>query len=68
MVQTQVAEVAGDGSTDAGLSGLSDRGVGDAALFLGEPVATAGDRDWREERLVGLGTRVILGEDLRKPA
>lgn len=45
MVQTHVAEVAGDGSTGAGLSGLSDRGVGDEVLFLGEPVATAGDLD-----------------------
>lgn len=68
MVQTHVAEVAGDGSTEAGLRGLSDRGVGDEVLFLGELVATAGDLDWREERLVGFGIRVILGDDLRKPA
>lgn len=45
MVQTQVAEAAGDGSTGGGLNGLSDRGVGDAVLFLGEPepMPTAGD-------------------------
>lgn len=68
MVQTQVAEVAGDGSAGAGRSGLSDRGIGDAVLFLDEPAATAGDLDWREERLVGFGIRVTLGEDLRNPA
>lgn len=68
IVQTQVAEVVGDGSTGAGRKGLSDRGTGDAVLFLGEPEPTAGDLDLTEERFEGLGIRVTLGEDLRKPA
>lgn len=68
MVQTHVAEVAGEGSTGAGLKGLSDRGAGEAVLFLGEAVPTAGDLGWMGARLVGFGIRVILGEDLRKPA
>lgn len=68
IVQTQVAEVFGDGSTGAGRKGLSDRGTGDAVLFLGEPEPTAGDLDWTEERFEGLGISVTLGEDLRKPA
>lgn len=45
IVQTQVAALAGDGSTGAGRNGLSDRGPGDAVLFLGEPVPTAGGLD-----------------------
>lgn len=68
MVHTHVAEVAGDGSTGAGLKGLSDRGTGELLLSLGEPVPAAGDLDWNEERLVGLGIKVTLAEDLRKPA
>lgn len=68
MVHTHVAELAGDGSTGAGRRGLSDRGTGELLLSLGEPVPAAGDLDWREERLVGLGIKVILAEDLRKPA
>lgn len=67
IVQTQVAEVFG-GSAGAGRKGLSDRGTGEAVLFLGEPVAPAGDLDWTEERFEGLGIKVTLGEDLRKPA
>lgn len=68
MVHTHVAELAGDGSTGAGLRGLSDRGTGEEVLSLGEPVPAAGDLDCNEERLVGLGIKVILAEDLRKPA
>lgn len=45
IVQTQVAELAGEGSTGAGRKGLSDLGTGEAVLCLGEPVPTAGDRD-----------------------
>lgn len=44
IVQTQVAEVFG-GSGGAGRKGLSDRGIGEAVLVLGEPEATAGDLD-----------------------
>lgn len=68
MVQTHVAELAGDGSTGAGLRGLSDRGTGEELLSLGEPVPVAGDLDCNEDRFVGLGIKVTLAEDLRKPA
>lgn len=68
IVQTHVAALAGVGSAGAGLKGLSDRGVGDALLFLGEPVPMAGDLDWNEERFVGFGIKVTLGEDFKKPA
>lgn len=68
IVQTQVADVVGDGSTDAGREGVLDCGMGDAKLFLGEPEPTAGDLDWSEARFEGLGIKVTLGEDLRKPA
>lgn len=68
MVQTQVAALAGDGSAGASLRGLSDRGVGDAVLFLGEPVASAGDLDWKDARLIGFGISVTFAEDFRKPA
>lgn len=68
MVQTHVAELAGEGSTAAGLRGLSDRGTGEELLSLGEPVPVAGDLDCKEERFVGLGIKVTLAEDLRKPA
>lgn len=68
MVQTHVAELAGGGSAGAGLRGLSDRGTGELLLSLGDPVPAAGDLDWSEERLVGLGITVTLAEDLRKPA
>lgn len=68
MVQTHVAALAGDESRAAD-RGLSDRGPGEAVLFLGEPVVpSAGDLDWNEERLVGFGIKVTLGDDLRKPA
>lgn len=67
-MQTQVAEFAGDGSTGAGRSGLSDRGSGDAVLFRGELVPTAVDLDWSDDRLEGFGIKVTFGEDLRKPA
>lgn len=68
MVHTHVAELAGDGSTGADLRGLSDRGTGELLLSLGEPVPAAGVLGWTDERLVGLGIKVILAEDLRKPA
>jgi hypothetical protein len=68
MVHTHVAELAGDGSTGAGLRGLSDRGTGEELLSLGEPVPAAGDLDCNEERFVGFGIKVTLAEDLRKPA
>lgn len=45
IVQTHVAEDAGDGSTGAGRRGLSVRGTGDAVLFRGAPLPTAGDLD-----------------------
>lgn len=71
MVHTHVAVLAGDGSTGAGRNGLDIRGAGDELfVILGEPfpASVAGDLDWSEERLFGLGMTVTLGEDLRKPA
>lgn len=44
IVQTQVAEVFG-GSAGAGRKGLSDRGIGEALLFLEELEPIAGDLD-----------------------
>ena len=71
IVQTHVAALASEEvSTGTGRKGLSVRGTGDELLFRGGPVPVpvAGDLDWSEERLFGLGTSVTLAEDLRKPA
>jgi hypothetical protein len=65
MVQTQVAVLAGAGSTGGALLGLSVRVAGEEVPL---PGASPGDRGWSDERFVALGIRVILAEDLRKPA
>lgn len=65
MVQTQVAVLAGGGSTGGILMGLSVRVAGEGVPL---PGATPGDRVCREERLVALGISVILADDLRNPA
>lgn len=59
MLQTHVAELGGGVSTGGTRKGLS-------TLCAGEAVPL---RDgWSDARLLVLGTKVILGEDLRKPA
>lgn len=59
-----VAAVVGGGG-GAGRSGLPRRGGVDVGLKVGEGAAP---RKERLGRLFGLGYRVILGEDFRKPA
>lgn len=59
MVQTHVAELGGGVSTGGVRKGLSTRCAGEAFPLR------AG---WNDARLLALGTKVILGEDLRKPA
>lgn len=59
MVHTHVAELVGGVSTGGARKGLCTRCAGEAFPL----------RDsWSDPRLLALGTKVILGEDLRKPA
>lgn len=72
IVQTQVAEVVGVGSTGGARYWLS-LGCDEFRFVVPFPVRdgnelSAGDRGWREARLATLGTSVIFADDLRKPA
>ncbi len=68
IVQTQVAVLAGLGSTGGGLKGPSDRCEGEAVPFLDDSCARPGDLDWMDDRFDGFGKSVILADDLRNPA
>lgn len=69
MVQTQVAEVVGAGlAVNAERYLGSEPGTGEAALLLDGLDAAALVRDTRDTRFGAFGIRVILGDDLRKPA
>jgi len=68
IVQTQVAVLAGVGSMDAALSGLPERGRGDAAPVREGLGTRAGERDCREARFVTFGIKVIFADDFRNPA
>jgi hypothetical protein len=57
----------GKGSELGRWKGLSAR-AGDAVALLEGPLRLDTPRVCIDDRLVGLGTRVILAEDLRKPA
>lgn len=59
MVHTHVAELAGGVSTGGARKGLSTRCAGEAFPLR---------NGWRDARLLALGTKVILGDDLRNPA
>jgi len=65
MVQTQVAVVAGGGSTGDARGAPS--WACEAALLCGDGPARPGERGCSEGRFAGLGIRVILADDLRKP-
>lgn len=67
MVQTQVAMLAGAGSTGGTRSCPPGCGAGEALLLREGVPARLGDRGWREERFVGFGTSVILDDDFRNP-
>lgn len=66
--QTHVALLAGVGSCGGRWKGLSRRRDGDAVALLEGGVSPAMFLFWIEDRFEGFGTRVIFGEDLRKPA
>lgn len=65
MVHTHVAELTGGASTGGARPGLSVLCAGEG---VPAPEPRPGDRGCRDERFVGLGMSVILGDDLRKPA
>ena len=67
MVQTHVAVLDGGASTGKTRSGPSGCRDGEEVLFREGPPAGPGERGCTEARLDGLGIRVILAEDLRKP-
>lgn len=64
----QVAVLAGAGSDDGRWNGLSLRDNGDAVALLEGAVRLDIVRFCTEDRLEGLGTRVIFAEDFKKPA
>ena len=66
IVQIQVAVLAGDGSGVGRWKGLSIRD-GDAVALLDGPLRLEIARFWIEDRFIGLGTRVIFGDDFKKP-
>lgn len=65
IVHTHVAVLAEAGSDKRG--GPSWRTAGEEDRFLEGEDDRLGDRVRREARFVGLGTSVILADDLRKP-
>ena len=66
IVQIQVAVLAGDGSGVGRWKGLSIRD-GEAVALLDGPLRLEIARFWIEDRLIGLGTSVIFGDDFKKP-
>lgn len=68
IVQTHVAVLAGGGSAGAALSGLSERGNGDAAPLLDGIDPIPCERDCKDDNFGGLGISVIFAEDFKNPA
>jgi hypothetical protein len=72
MRHIQVAVLAGEGSGAGRWNGLSARDSGDAVALLDGvlrfDIARFCIEDCIEDRLDGFGTRVIFGEDFKKPA
>lgn len=68
MGQIHVAVLVGEGAEEGRWNGLSVRDSGDAVALLDGTLRLAKLRFWIEDRLAGLGTRVILAEDFKKPA
>ena len=68
IVHTQVAVLAGAGSTDAGRKGLSVRCTGEAVPLRVGTELMAGGLGWNEERFAGFSIRVTFADDFMKPA
>jgi len=66
--QIQVAVLLGVGSGVGRWKGLSARANGDAVALLEGPLRLDSPRVCIEDRFLGLGTRVIFGDDLRNLA
>lgn len=66
--QIHVALLAGAGSEAGRWNGLSVRDSGDDVALLDGECRLARARFWTEGRFEGLGTRVILADDFKKPA
>jgi hypothetical protein len=64
----QVAELEGEGSGVGRWKPPSEPGKGEAVVLLDGLLKPDIMRFWTDDRLEGLGTRVIFAEDFRKPA